>query len=138
MKINGSSYKLSKRKAGDILALINYSSTIDLPTDIKAEELSPEQIINHISVMAQTISDSLKATYMNLEKVNWFMKLINNFRKKKYRIFFDGQGASYLLENCDSDTLRIAYEEVLELDNIKKKADLKKGNLSVMELEKVS
>jgi plasmid replication initiation protein len=132
--VRGKKLILSKRKASDVLALIDYCKSIDLPE--KMDNLSADQIKNYSLMTSQTVADSLKATYMNLQvKRFWFVR---KYFAKKYKPFLEN-GAKYLLDNCDSQTIGEAFAQVVQLDNIKKKVMLeKKASPSLMELGKVS
>lgn len=122
--VNGKKLALSKRKAGDVIALIEYCKTLDLPVDVILSEMSFEQLKNYSVVAAATVADSLKATYMNLgiEPSGIFAPLKKFFMKRKRKFYepFAENGAGYLLTHCDPEVLGTAFNEVITLDEVKK------------------
>lgn len=141
IKVNGKKLTLSKRKASDTLALIEYCRTLDLPDNIEPQELSGEQLKSYTLVTAQTVSDSLKATYMNMNiKRSGFWGMILNWyydKKKTAYLPFVENGALYLLDNCEAEDLGEAFNEVISLENIKKKVVPAKVNRFLTESAKV-
>ena len=111
MLLNNKEYVLSKRKAKDVLDLAKESKEYDYPKE--GEPVTEEQLNHLLVLMAQVISDSLKATYMNLPL---WRKVFN----LKYRKFLKG-AASLLIINLPEDELTTYYLEVLELEGGKKK-----------------
>lgn len=112
MLLNNKEYVLSKRKARDVLDLAKESKEYDYPKE--GEPVTEEQLNHLLVLMAQVISDSLKATYMNLP----LLKKVFNW---KYRKFLKGS-ASLLIISLSEDELTGYYLDVLDLEgNTKKK-----------------
>jgi hypothetical protein len=137
MKINGKDYELSPRKAKEIL---------DLQEAFKEGNLEEVANITNVMVMAQTISDSLKATWRN--KV---MKVFNENTKLDSQFIFDSidnlnvlfaklnffvvwrikrkisrynnylVDYKFILSMLDQQTFANSFMEVIELEGGKKK-----------------
>jgi hypothetical protein len=137
MKINGKEYELSPRKAKEIL---------DLQEAFKEENLEEVTNITNVMVMAQTISDSLKATWRNkvmkvfLEntrldaqfifdniddlqilyvRVNRFVRRRIKRKISRYNNYLIDY--KFVLSMLDQQTFANSFMEVMELEGGKKK-----------------
>ena len=101
IQIRGREYILSERRAYDVLEL----------TAVAQKKTDPDTTTN-VVMMAQVLSDSLKATYQRLGRVRGF----------PYRQYTGKAGIRLLLESLSMSQLQAAVEMIAEVEGLKKKA----------------
>lgn len=107
MKWEGKELKLSPRKVFDILALRK-----------AIEDKSYSDAVGTMA-MANTINDSLKATYLNLvhgiRNASYFQKIKLWRESRKYKPFFKGCPGK-ILEAFATQELKEIFQEVIKLE----------------------
>jgi len=151
MELNGKEYELSPRKAKEIL---------DLQEAFKEGNLEEVANITNVMVMAQTISDSLRATWRNkvmkvfLEKtrldaqfifdniddlqilyvrVNRFVRWRIKRKISRYNNYLIDY--KFVLSMLDQQTFANSFIEVIELEGGKKKVVVEKQSDEMLQKE---
>jgi hypothetical protein len=151
MELNGKEYELSPRKAKEIL---------DLQEAFKEGNLEEVANITNVMVMAQTISDSLRATWRNkvmkvfLEKtrldaqfifdniddlqilyvrVNRFVRWRIKRKISRYNNYLIDY--KFVLSMLDQQTFANSFVEVVELEGGKKKVVVEKQSGEMLQKE---
>jgi hypothetical protein len=120
MKINGKELKLSPRKTADFYVLVETA---------KNDEGLPDFLYR-----AQVISDSFKATYINMtagiDGLNFFKRYKKLKAAQDYKMFYDGQlkfkrtsisSSQYIINFLSTQEIIKYSDEVLQLDGLSDK-----------------
>lgn len=120
IRIKGKNYNLSVRKTLDYLNLVSFVGELPMPEEGKP--LTGEQLKTDHVIKAQTIYDSIKATYSN------YSNLRKIFARKYKKLLLNG--VVFILDNSDPFELNLAFQNIMEMEGSKKKATIAEGSRS--------